>query len=130
MRAGSRAFLRFCLVGVVGFLADAGLTLLLTQTLHVSPVPARVVAFVLAASVTWHLNHQFTFRSTAGVRSWLPYLVATSCGAAINVGVYSLWLRHFGDGPAEILAGVAIGSVSALAFNFAASRAILGRSVT
>jgi putative flippase GtrA len=88
------------------------------------------MAFVLAASVTWRLNQRFTFRSAAGARSWLPYLVATSLGAAINVGVYGLWLRLFGDTPADILAGVAIGSVSALAFNFAASRAILGRKVT
>lgn len=127
MAAVSGAFLRFCLVGVVGFLVDAGLTLLFTQTVLLPPLPSRIAAFVLAATVTWLLNRRYTFRSTAGARSWLPYVTATGFGAVINISVYWLWLRLVGESPEAIVDGVALGSVVALAFNYFVSRAIFAR---
>jgi len=127
MAAESGAFLRFCLVGVVGFLVDAGLTLLFTQTVLLPPLPSRIAAFVLAATVTWLLNRRYTFRSTAGARSWLPYVTATGFGAVINISVYWLWLRLVGESPEAIVGGVALGSVVALAFNYFVSRAIFAR---
>lgn len=120
-------FLRFCAVGVVGFVLDAGLTLLLTQWGGLQPLPARILAFVLAASATWLLNRNYTFRSAAGAATLVPYVLATGIGALINVGVYWVWLQLMGQSPLAILGGVAAGSVVALGFNFMISRAILGR---
>jgi len=127
MAVASGAFLRFCLVGVVGFVVDAGLTLLFTQAAQWPPLPSRVAAFLLAATATWLLNRRYTFRSTAGARSWMPYVAATSFGAVINISVYWLWLGIAGESPAAILGGVALGSVMALAFNYFVSRAIFAR---
>jgi putative flippase GtrA len=127
MSAARGAFLRFCLVGVVGFGADAGLTLLFTQAAEWPALPSRIAAFLLAATATWLLNRRYTFRSTAGARSWMPYVAATSLGAVINISVYWLWLRTAGESPASILGGVALGSVVALTFNYFASRAIFLR---
>lgn len=127
MMAADGAFLRFCAVGAVGFVVDAGLTLLLSQGLQWTPVASRIVAFVVAATVTWLLNRHYTFRSQAGLRSWAPYVMATGVGALINIGIYWLWLRVAGVAPAAILGGVALGSGVALAFNFFVSRAILAR---
>lgn len=124
------AFLRFCLVGIVGFVLDAGLTLLLSQAAGLPPLPARIIAFVMAASATWLLNRNYTFRSSVGAGTWVPYVLATSVGALINVGVYWSWLQATGESPLAILGGVAAGSLVALGFNFLVSRAIFARSST
>ena len=127
MSFGVEAFARFCAVGVVGFVVDAGVTLALTQTAGWQPLPGRVLAFVLAATVTWALNRRFTFRSKAGAATWAPYVALTGVGAAINVGTYMAWLWFAGEDASSILVGVALGSVVALGFNFAASRALFRR---
>jgi putative flippase GtrA len=124
---GIEAFARFCAVGVVGFVVDAGLTLVLTQTASWQPLPGRVLAFVIAATVTWALNRRFTFRSGAGAATWAPYVALTAIGAGINIGTYMAWLWFAGEDGSSILVGVALGSVIALGFNFVTSRAIFRR---
>jgi len=120
-------FLRFCVVGVLGFFTDAGITLVITQLLHAGPMPGRVVAFIIAASLTWYLNRRYTFRSTAGNGSWAPYLVLTAFGAFINIGMYRTWVQVAGTAPGQLVIGVALGSVAALAFNFMVSRYVVFR---
>lgn len=127
MKEQHREFLRFCMVGTVGFAVDAGTTMLLTQTLAVAVAPARVAAFLVAATVTWALNQRFTFRAGSSMSTWLPYVVSTSLGALINIGVYLLWLRWAGHSPMNIVVGVAMGSVGALAFNYTAAKRLIFR---
>jgi len=115
-------FLRFCLVGAIGFAVDAGCTLAFTQLLAWHPGLSRVLAFTLAASTTWFWNRRFTFRSSAGGRTWLPYVLLTAFGAMVNFAVYLAWLGVFGTGPIDIFLGVASGSAAALAMNYAISR--------
>jgi putative flippase GtrA len=115
-------FIRFCLVGVLGFLADAATTLMMTQEFHIGPIMGRIGAFIIAASITWFLNRRYTFRSTAGDGSWAPYLALTAFGAMINIGTYKYWVQTVGTMPAQLVIGVALGSIVALAFNFAVSR--------
>lgn len=127
MSSGVEAFARFCAVGVVGFVVDAGVTLALTQAAGWQPLSGRVLAFLIAATVTWTLNRRFTFRSEAGAATWAPYVALTGVGAGINVGTYMAWLWFAGKDASNILVGVALGSVVALGFNFATSRAIFRR---
>lgn len=127
MKEQRRQFLRFCMVGAVGFAVDAGSTMLLTQTIEVAAAPARVMAFVVAASVTWALNQRFTFRADNGMATWLPYVVSTSLGALINIGIYLLWLHWAVHSPTQIFVGVAMGSVCALAFNYMIARRVIFR---
>ncbi|WP_161993206.1 GtrA family protein [Lacisediminimonas profundi] len=122
MPALTAQFLRFCLVGGIGFLVDAGLTLWLQQRWHAAVLESRLLAFVIAATVTWALNRSYTFASTAGAGSWLRYLFLTAAGALINIGLYLAWLTVFGAGSANVLAGVALGSIVAMGFNFTVSR--------
>lgn len=118
-------FARFCLVGAIGFVADAGLTLAFTQVLLWAPLPSRVLAFLMAATVTWFLNRRFTFRSSAGPASWLPYVLLTAGGALINVGIYAAWVGASGPAAVNIIVGVALGSIAALGFNFLVSRRLI-----
>ena len=124
------ALLRFCIVGTLGFLVDGATTLALVKMAGLSPMVARVLAFLLAASVTWQLNRRFTFRSDAARSSWLPYVALTSVGALVNIGVYRLWLGLNGVAPAQLVVGIALGSVAALVFNFGVSRRLFGARLT
>lgn len=128
MKAAHAQFLRFCLVGCVGFAVDAGTTVLLTGRAGLSAALARVLAFLLAATVTWALNRRFTFRAQGAGRTWLPYVLATAGGALISIAVYLAWLSVAGQAPAQLTLGVALGSVCALAFNFGVSRRFVFRA--
>lgn len=114
--------LRFGLVGCVGFVTDASFTLLFHSVLGLGEVPARVLGFVIAASVGWWLNRNFTFQVQTGASSWLRYVVITSAGAAINIACYLGVLRVLGTRPLDLLAGVAVGSIVAMGFNYWVSR--------
>lgn len=114
--------LRFGLVGCVGFVTDAGLTMLLHAKAGLGEALARVLAFIVAATVTWWLNHQFTFQVEGSASSWLRYVAITSIGAAINIACYLGVVRVLGTQPLDLLAGVAVGSIVAMGFNFWVSR--------
>ena len=116
--------LRFGLVGCVGFATDASLTLLFHGVVGLGEALARVLAFHIAATVGWWLNHQFTFQAQAPVSasSWLRYVVLTSAGAAINIACYLGVVHVLGTSPLHLLAGVAVGSIVAMGFNFWVSR--------
>lgn len=114
--------LRFALVGCVGFVTDAGVTLLLHSEVGLGEAVSRVLGFIVAATATWWLNHQFTFQVEGSASSWLRYVVITSLGAAINITCYLGVVHLMGTQPLDLLAGVAVGSIVALGFNFWVSR--------
>jgi len=119
----TRRFLRFFLVGALGFVVDAGLTLLLSQGTHLHALAARVPAFLVASAVTYALNHSWTFEghTTAWLRGWIHYLAVTSVGTLLNYLTYGLTLVLLGTAPQTTLAGVALGSIVGLGFNFTLS---------
>jgi putative flippase GtrA len=120
--------MRFCVVGSLGFACDAGTTLLLAKGLGLPSTPARAIAFIVAATVTWALNRVFTFRHQGEGGGWLPYVLSTGMGALISLGVYRAWLDWAGnESPAQLLVGVALGSLSALAFNFFVAQRLIFR---
>ena len=97
-------FLRFGIVGAVGFVVDAGLLHLLLIW-GLGPYSGRVVSFLAAATMTWILNRSFTFRrdspSTADpapmhsaamhpAGEWLAYLGVMVVGGMANYGTYAV----------------------------------------
>lgn len=83
-------FVRFVIVGGIGFLVDGGGTWLLTD-LGLSPFLARVPALVVAMIVTWLLNRSVTFR-VARPRSrseMARYMKVAISSALINFLLYS-----------------------------------------
>jgi len=114
-------FLRFCAVGSVGFAVDSGVTLALHR-FGLAPLTARVSAFLLAATVTWILNRDFTFRSGGGPRRWLLYVALTASGGLLNVALFWVWVGYFGTSRLNLVVGVAIGSAAALSLNFGVSK--------
>lgn len=114
--------LRFSLVGGVGFVTDAGLTLTLHSAMGLGETSARMLGFLSAATVTWWLNLRFTFQARGGTSSWVRYVAITSLGAAINIACYLGVVHLLGTQALDLLAGVATGSLVALGFNFWVSR--------
>jgi putative flippase GtrA len=118
--------LRFGAVGVIGFVVDAGVLVILATLASLSPLLARIVSFLIAATVTFVLNQRITFRIGAGfsVARWLSYLATTALGACVNVSIYRLWISRAGTAPADLVLGTAVGSITAMFVNYFASSAV------
>ncbi len=119
----SAQFLRFGLVGVAGFVVDAGLLRLLLA-LGLGYYGGRALSFLAAATTTWILNRSFTFRRDAfsarahPAAEWLSYLGLMVIGGVANYGTYALaietsqTIRQFPE------LGVAMGSLAGMVINF------------
>ena len=123
-----RSFGRFLVVGSLGFAADSTLTLFLTQPIALPSWLARIPAFLAASYLTYRLNRRWTFKAEAYARGWPAYVLATGIGSLLNYAVFTSWTAAFGDGAAMIVAGVALGSLVGLAFNYLASSRVIFRS--
>lgn len=125
MTSAKRELLRFGAVGLVGFAIDAAVLTWLVTVQDWGLVEARVLSFALAVTATWYLNRRLTFRHRASARrgrEYGRYFAVQTVGAAINLGVYVLVvavLPALAEAPALPLA---VGSGTAMVFNFLASR--------
>lgn len=92
-------FIRFLLVGGVGFCIDAGLTNLLVQR-TVEPWLARIPAIFLAMAFTWLANRYFTYRvnKARSTSEAMRYSMVALVMALINYLIY-FFLVRFGIWP-------------------------------
>lgn len=123
--------LRFCLVGGIGFMIDAGVL----EALYLcclDPASARLFSYLAAATVTWLLNRRFTFH-VAGLRDpfgeWLRYLAANGLGFGINYAAYLLALFTLSPVRENPVIGVVIGSLAAIGINYLANKHWVFRAV-
>jgi putative flippase GtrA len=121
-------FLRFGMVGAIGFCFDAGTVYALAAPLGL--YGAGFAAYFVAATVNWALNRIWTFRHRVHAPAhiqWARFLMANLFGFVLNRGAYALLIattslaRHY-----PVLA-VAAGAASGLALNFFLSRRIVFR---
>jgi len=119
-----KQFLRFCMVGALGFVTDFSVLYAVVHGLGLGTLAGRIVSFVVAATVTWKVNRHFTFvkQGRGSVREWLSYLAFTSLGGGINVAVYQGWVALTDGRTVNLFLGVAAGSAVALMFNFMVSK--------
>lgn len=124
----SRQFLRFALVGGIGFGVDVAVLYLLLGA-GAGLIAGRAGSFLAAATSTWQLNRRYTFTGRPGVagiratsRQWLRFVLANAVGGAVNVGIYAALVTQ-ASLCAELPAlAVAAGSVAGLVFNYTVSR--------
>ena len=92
-------FIRFLLVGGLGFSIDAGLTYLLMQ-LMLAPWLARIPAIALAMVFTWLMNRYFTYKVEKARSAWeaARYAIVALGMALCNYLIYLL-LVHYGVWP-------------------------------
>jgi putative flippase GtrA len=128
----SAQFVRFCMVGTIGFVVDAGTLHIMVEVFSGGPYYSRVVSFLVAATATWALNRRFTFRSSvahrARARQWGLYVTVNAMGGAVNYGVYALCVHGSQLVSSYLFLGVAAGSLAGLLVNFLASKFLVFRT--
>jgi len=127
-RALLAQFLRFGVVGTVGFVVDAAV-LLLAIAAGFGPYGGRVLSYLAAATTTWALNRVWTFRAAGGTGGrqsvagqWVRFLAVNLIGFAANYGTYALLIANVPAVAASPVLGVAAGALVGMFGNFALSR--------
>lgn len=116
--------LRFLLVGIVGFIVDAGLLQLLASTL--GPYIARLISFTAAVITTWVFNRSFTFAERQSGLS-LPrelgrYFSAMIAGGSVNYALYAALVFFVDFVAQQPVLGVVAGTLAGLSINFTLSK--------
>jgi putative flippase GtrA len=120
---------RFCVVGAVAFVVDAGVVQGLVAWREWDPFLARVVSYLAAATTAWWLNRRFTFGAGDAPihREWMTYLAVNTAGGLVNYATYAALVLAADTVRAIPALGVAAGSVAGLAVNFALNRWLVFR---
>lgn len=103
--------IRFSLVGSLGFLVDATVTLALERGVAFPAYLARPPAIVAAMLVTWWLNRRFAFRVDAPIGSVVPYALVAACAALLNYLLFVACVANGFGTVASILAATAVSMV-------------------
>jgi putative flippase GtrA len=130
LRRELRSFLRFCLVGAGGFLADGGVLALGVYLGGIGPLAGRAVSAPLAVLFTFALNRHWSFAGTAAAPVWralLAYVGVQATGLAANLVVYTIAVALLPRPWNEPLVAFAVASAAALAVNYAGARLLVFR---
>jgi putative flippase GtrA len=123
---GQRQFLKFCLVGGIGFLVDSGTYWTLIRGLGVDPGYAGFLSiFVFGMTTTWLLNRSLTFRDRRGGRVWAEYLrfaAANGIGNSLNWGIRTVLVDAIPLFHRLPVLGVIAGTAIGLIFNFTSAK--------
>jgi putative flippase GtrA len=124
-------FLRFCAVGVLGFVVDWAVLEALVHGLGLNPVASRFGSFATAVLTTWLANRSFTFRAGGGENrlSEIGRYVAVQCtGGLANIAVYTLLLRTVPGLTAWLILPVAAGAAAGLLINYFGNKHLVFRT--
>ena len=126
--APGSAFLRFALVGCLGFVVDAAV-LKGALGLGAGLLSGRLASYLAAATTTWYANRRFTFAMEVppSLGEWWRFLLGNAVGGLTNYGVYAVLVRSLPFFAANPVLAVAVGSLSGLVINFALSRRFVFR---
>jgi putative flippase GtrA len=131
MRKLIEQFLRFGVVGTVGFLVDSAV-LLGMLALGLGPYGGRVVSYLAAASTTFALNRAWTFRTAKRdapvAAQWGRFVLLNLVGFAANYGTYAALIATTPLVAEYPVLGVAAGSIAGMFINFGLSRRFVFQS--
>ena len=120
-------FFWFGIVGIAGFIIDAGVLDAVVHYLETDPLSGRFVSFLTAATTTWWLNRKLTFRrrDKLTISEWATYVALMTIGAVVNFGVFLVMVGLLGYTRPILIAAVAAGSLSGMCVNFFSARWLL-----
>jgi putative flippase GtrA len=130
MAVAARQFLYFSAAGAVSFIVDAATLYLVMRELGAGLYEGRVLSYIVAATFSWMLNRNYTFRSRRSSNrlvEWGRFLTANTIGGVVNYVTYALLVATFATAAAYPTIGVAAGSLAGLVVNFIASRRVVFR---
>lgn len=117
----------FGVVGVVGFVFDAGVLYALKGEIGI--YPAKLVSFVVAVIVTWLLNRWLTFKDRpSGMnlrQEFTQYFMLMIAGGVVNYLAFWLSTRYSPTIMAFPIIGVAIGSLCGMVFNYTSAKLLV-----
>ena len=125
-----RQFLRFCAVGAVGFVVDAGVLLIGLRVFGFDPIGGRLLSFSVAVLTTFELNRRWAFRAGRDRRylaSAASYLGVQGLGFLCNFGVYSLLYLALPPRFNAPLLCLAVASAVALLVNYVGASLVVFR---
>ncbi len=121
-------FLRFGVVGTIGFLIDTATVYAVRHALGL--YGAGLAGYVVAATGNWALNRLWTFRgagSGPAHRQWALFMVANLGGFVLNRGTYALLVTFVAAAARQPVIAIAAGAVAGLLVNFILSRRVVFR---
>jgi putative flippase GtrA len=124
-------FLRFALVGAIGFVIDVRMLYLTLALFGVGPYTGRLIPYLSAATSTWYLHRRVTFMnrpSEALGREWLKFVTFNGVGGLFNYATYVAYLHYCAGSRAAPAIGVPLGSVAGLSINYTLSRHVVFRA--
>lgn len=130
-RPGLAEFLRFCIVGAVGFMVDAGVLMLCIHVFGVDAVSGRLVSFAIAVMATFELNRRWAFQR-GGHSTYFAllatYLGVQGLGFLCNLGIYTLLYVALPQPFNAPLFCLVVASAFALLVNYAGARLVVFRA--
>ena len=119
-------FVRFAVIGGIGFVIEAAVITLVGRHLGWGAMNARMLSFPCAVLVTWWLNRKYNFRSQNRlVVESTSYFVVQVAGALSNLAVYASCVSISTFFAAWPVAGLAVGAVAGLLVNFLLSKRVV-----
>ena len=121
-------FIRFGLVGAVGYVVDTAVVYALRGAL--GPGPAGMPSFIIAATVTWALNRAWTWRgrgSGSKLRQWARFLAVNSPGLVLNRTAYEALVLLVPLCATYPFLATAAGTAAGMFVNFGLSRRLVFR---
>jgi putative flippase GtrA len=123
-----KQFLRFGVVGGMGFVVDTTVVYLLLDGVGV--YWAGALAYPVAATFNWAVNRIWTFRGQgtgSAAAQWRRFLAVNLLGFALNRGTYFVLVTISPFIAAHPVFAVAAGAIAGMAVNFDLSRRLVFR---
>ena len=115
-----KQFVSFTAVGAVGTAAHYSALIALVQIMHLNPVRASGVGFVIGAFVNYALNYRLTFRSKKLHRESMPkFFIVASLGLVLNTLLMALLVEAL---KLYYIVSQIVATASVLIWNFLANR--------
>ncbi|MCB5943559.1 GtrA family protein [Acidocella sp. KAb 2-4] len=122
------SFIRFGIVGVLGFCWDTGTVYLLRG--HTNLYVAGTCGFLVAATANWAANRLWTFRHhdhAAPHVQWAKFIAANAIGFVFNRGVFFTLVARFTLVDQQPVIGIIAGTCAGLVFNYLLSKRFVFR---
>lgn len=120
--------LKFAITGGLGSITNLAIFYLFVDVLNGPAIPMSIIAYTIAASQNYILNHKYTFgvSNDLSSRAWALYLTGSLAGLAINLLVLHLTLDIF---PMAVIAQ-GCGILAGLLVNFVVAKFLVFRKLS
>ena len=128
------AFIRFAIIGALGYVVSASILALTTGPLKMDFAAGNALSIFLGMIFTWQGNRYFTFRAQrargfkGALQEWLKFMGANGVGAVANY-LSALALVQYAAPPfSNKFVAQIIGVLVGLVFNFTLSKTLVFRN--